>query len=660
MAVRELILLDFFLGKNTFEKCSRDSVSGDMKPFCQGHTGSNENPISLLHNLPLVNMIKSANQYSIGGLFLTNNNAYYVIPKYQREYTWGQSHWEALYNDLLENDKGYFLGSIICISESKDALSVVPLEVVDGQQRLTTICLFLAALYTKMKEYKSEMDELQQSDMIDIMKCLKLKGAEKDIILRPQDQNHNCEDFYYVLKESGLLPNATKVNYFGQRIINRCYTYFLKQIEEDINESGNALETLFAIREKIIDSVLVKIEVDTHADAYVMFESLNNRGASLTAVDLMKNAALARAEHFGINVDDCFDNWQQILGYISNDYATQERFFRFNYNAFRKELNEPFKDSDSTKTYPLGDLATKSNLLHIYVKLIDKDLPGFLENIKTNAEIYQQFLVSEDANKKYRKEFSNLNHIQGITGYVLLLYLLRNQESLEITDDSIKSITNFLSSFFVRRNITDTPPTRDLNRMFMEIVSNISDKGLKGDVIEKEVRTFLVGRSASDEDFKDKLSGDIYLENTGVARYVLCAIAERAMTQEIYTDLWKQNLSGGKLLYVWTIEHIFPEGENIPDSWVDMIAEGNREKASEYRVKYCHKLGNLTITGYNSALGNMDYLKKRDRKKDDKYVGYRNGLSLNTELVNKDKWTVEDIKTRTNTLVNTILDMFKL
>ena len=90
-------------------------------------------------------MIKSVNDYPVSSLLNGDNNLVYHIPRYQREYSWGRSHWENLFDDLLDNDTGYFLGSIICINQSDDSLSNQILELVDGQQRMTTLSLFLAA-----------------------------------------------------------------------------------------------------------------------------------------------------------------------------------------------------------------------------------------------------------------------------------------------------------------------------------------------------------------------------------------------------------------------------------------------------------------------------------------------------------------------------------
>ena len=92
-----------------------------------------------------------------------------------------------------------------------------------------------------------------------------------------------------------------------------------------------------------------------------------------------------------------------------------------------------------------------------------------------------------------------------------------------------------------------------------------------------------------------------------------------------------------------------------------MIAAGDRNLANEYLEQYVHKIGNLTVTGYNSTLSNLSFIEKRDRLNAQKlYVGYKNGLEINKELAEKDAWTVQDIIDRTDELVEMLLDMYKL
>ena len=111
-------------------------------------------------------MIKTVSQTTIADVFSISRDKVYKIPKYQREYTWGIKEWDALFNDVTENDFGYFLGSYICVNSG--SLKGTILEVIDGQQRFSTITLLLAALYYELSTRKNEMDEDDLSDLANL------------------------------------------------------------------------------------------------------------------------------------------------------------------------------------------------------------------------------------------------------------------------------------------------------------------------------------------------------------------------------------------------------------------------------------------------------------------------------------------------------------
>ncbi len=603
-------------------------------------------------------MIKSVNDYPMDVVFKNDAEFCYVIPKYQRGYAWGQNQWRDIYDDITENDFGYFIGSIICIDSSSDAYQLRRLEVVDGQQRLTTISLLLVAIYNYMKSKKDLLDEDDLDELSSLRKSIICKGAPNGIIICPQIDGNNLSDYMHVMHENGLVKESTKEKNWGTRRIARCYKYFLKRIQTDCEKSDDVIKTLLVIKRKVLKSIIVKIEVESHAEAYTLFETLNNRGTPLTFVELMKNLILARAERAGLSCDECYDRWQVLMGYLTDDYAIQERFFRQYYNAFKTKLNEPFRNGETRKKDPLGSIATRSNLLSILEELIEKDLQVFLGDVICCGEIYSWLILSGDVKQCYKTPLEKLSHIQGAPSYMLLMYLFRNQEVVELSDDDIVQLINLLTKFFVRRNITDTPGTRDLIRIFMNIIGEIEDRSIKGYEICEHVHMSLKKLSASDKVFAESLQGSIYEENIGVARFVLCELAEKEMTKETWTDLWERTDSNKS--YIWTIEHIFPEGKNIPKCWVDMIADGERTLAEEYLERYVHKLGNLTLTGYNSTLGNLSFVEKRDRvNSKKKYVGYKNGLEINKEIALKDKWTIIDIEDRTKKMVEDLLEMYQ-
>lgn len=614
-------------------------------------------------------MIKQVVHPTVSDIFAINNNVVYRIPKYQREYTWGINEWDALFNDVTENDFGYFLGSYICVNSG--SLSGTTLEVIDGQQRFTTIMLLLAALYEKLNALKGQMDEDEWTDLANLRSELANKkqtyasdGTKKTEYIQRlilQKQNMNDEDFSYVLADKGIITGQkAHPRNFGNRRISKAYKHFGKLIDEEVsdvkkeNPNISDVGALFGIVRKFENAIMVGIEVDTNKDAYMLFESLNHRGVPLSAIDLIKNTLIASAESKA-DADNSYEIWKQILFNVGQeDYSVQERFFRQYYNSFREELNAPYKGSD--KKYYLGYLATRTTLLDIYEKMIKSDYKSLLDDLLQKSKIYALITNNSEDEYVYTTSLADLERIAGAPSYILLLYVMSNQDELDLADGNLDEIIKTLITFFVRRNVTDVPNTRKLTQLFIDIISEV--KVLRGAEVVSAVREKLISVSATDEAFESKLRGSIYDENPEATRFILCSIEAQHQTKEIYSDLWARDNSNK---YVWTIEHIFPEGENIPDAWVDMIAVGDKDRARQYRSDYVHTLGNLTITGYNQNLSNMSFEQKKDRKSKDKTkdMGYRNGLYLNQTVVYEDSWTIDRIKARTDMLVQTLKDMYK-
>ncbi|MGO2452639.1 DUF262 domain-containing protein [Pseudomonas taetrolens] len=583
-------------------------------------------------------MIKSVYNYPVSTLLDIESGVVYAIPRYQREYTWSRAQWDALFEDLLDNELHYFLGSIICINQSHDALTVQSLELVDGQQRMTTLSLLLAAIYQSYRTLPNLGME-QQIELYNLKHKLVLKKKPDQPRLIPQVQNNNQQDYFAVLGQTGILDDVDTVPNAGNRRVLKAFRHFISRIELYLEHSTDPIASLQALLEKVNTATLVKIEVAGHSDAYTLFESLNNRGVPLTAIDLIKNKLLAVLESKDPgSIDTQYNRWKKVIDALGDDYAVQERFFRQYYNGFKTDL----KDVVSVP------VATKSNLMQVYEKLIANDAEGFLHAMIRLSSRYAQIVgyraVPEQP--KLSSLLLSLDRIQGAAAYLLLMVLMERQAELELKHEHLEQVVSFLIAFFVRRNTTDLPPTRDLTRIFMDVAETIRELSA-GDVVS-HIQHRLKAESASDEQFEKSLKGPIYEDNKAVCRFVLCALEESRMTRETQVDLWA--LKGKQ--YVWTIEHIFPQGENIPDSWVQMIADGDANVAEQHRQTYAHCLGNLTISGYNSALGNKSFGEKQSRTDSQgREVGYNNGLYLNQALATEDSWTVEKLKARTVQLV---------
>lgn len=542
-------------------------------------------------------------------------------------------------------------------------MDTIHYEVIDGQQRLTTLSLLLAALYTRIMEHKDSIDDdMMLDDIRPLRNRLILKSDKSMTRVIPQVQNHNLEDYRWILKEHiGLDAVMQKPKFLGLRKMSKAFNYFYDRLGEDVGgrDGIECVRCLLDICRLVCSAVVVQITVDSHADAYTLFASLNNRGVPLSAVDLIKNMLLGKVA--GVDdgqLDYYFERWQEVLHNLGDDYKTQERFFRQNYDAFRREVNKPFI-GESGSQLPLGSVATRSNLLKIYEKRMEADDGALkvLDELTENSALYSKIigLDQEGPDSELSNQLLELSRAQGVASYLMLLLLFKKQNQLELKDETLALLVKLLVCFFVRRNLTDTPPTRDLERLFISICESLESEGLKGIAAAEYIKKRLVDVSASDASFKERLEGPIYDVNPDMTRYILTVIASPSVTKEM-KPLWERYASGN---YVWTIEHIFPQGKNIPDEWVKMVADGDMSKAIEVQEKQVHTLGNLTITGYNSKLSNMPFVTKRDRK--DVYganVGYRNGLNLNDELVNTDTWTSEQIQERTDKLVGLTLKAF--
>jgi hypothetical protein len=205
----------------------------------------------------------------------------------------------------------------------------------------------------------------------------------------------------------------------------------------------------------------------------------------------------------------------------------------------------------------------------------------------------------------------------------------------------------------VRRHLTGTPPTHRLARLFTSAIDDIAN--LSGTEIVETIRSRLMAESASEDQFRERLLGPIYEDSPDVARFILAALAEYGMTEEVWTDLW--DLKSNK--YVWTMEHVFPQGNNVPKAWEAMV--GGPEQVLVIRNELLHSLGNLTLTGYNSSLSNRKFEDKRDHTNEKgRHTGFRNGLSLNADLAEADAWTAEQMRERLKQMAGQAFELFRL
>lgn len=622
-------------------------------------------------------------------LQIQGNLEHYHVPKYQREYTWGRNEWEQLLVDIEENDIGYFMGSIICIDDNNElgpGESRI-FEVVDGQQRLTTLSIVLMSIYYRLLELEESLsseDEEEKDDyrllLSNIRKQLVYKkstinktesGYFQDksnktkycfLRVRPSTQNSNLSDYLQILNELELIKGDFKSKFCGVRRLYKAYNYFYDNLPDDY-------EGIKEILHKINSLKFIHISVTSSSDAFVLFESLNNRGVPLSAMDIIKNKMLAHLEkHHNMDIDDAYDEWQRLLKYLP-EYKDQERFLRQYYNAFK--VYPEIKIEKFTR-------ATKSSLIKIYEQFIKTNAKDTIKRLLEKAEIYNSFIEpnSNGLPEERKKYLLDLGRIGSAPSYLFLLYLCSlSTENIENKESVIDEVLQFFIKYYIRRNITDFPNTRDLDTINMDVIEKC-DKHLKeGNKLKSQfvIEAFLNGKEKPSllKDLKNGLEDNLFYYNSGMARFVLSKLDEISHSREYKPDLWARNEKG---LLVWTVEHIFPQGKNIPKCWADMIADGDCKKAEEIHENWVHCLGNLTLSGYNSKLSNASFDDKQNLHENKKFlghkinIGYKNGLSLNnlsfsvddeeTSLAKIDKWTKTSIEERNIAMVDILLKIF--
>lgn len=407
-------------------------------------------------------MIYNTNHYTISDLFREGGNVRYVIPKFQREYIWSRENWQLLFDDILEsNGEGNFIGSILCIkNETISALGITELEVVDGQQRLATISLLFCAMYMILKDRSEGNDELVDDMMSTIESRLVQKGSDIWTRVVLSQQHRNLTDYEALLADAGLIKIREDVKGRKARKIYKAYTYFLGRLKDYPNEELKKIVTW-------ADAILVvMIEVSSHADAFMLFEGLNDRGVPLAAGDLIKNKMLSELERKGIDSEDAFKGWNLFLDNLIN-HAIQERFLRQYYNAFHVYRPE-IKIAAIEK-------ATKANLVNIFESLITRDAKLIFDELVTKSSIYRVLIKYGEHDPVFgalKKELKTLAEAKASPAYMVLLYLA----STGVTDkDFYKKVIDALTRYFNKINLTEYHEEKDVEVFFMELIKKVEE-----------------------------------------------------------------------------------------------------------------------------------------------------------------------------------------
>lgn len=619
-----------------------------------------------------------ANEAQISVLFNTTGNHVFEVPKYQRDYSWRRDHWEKLFDDIASSDAGHFLGSFIFIPILSKESMAMKYELVDGQQRFTTISILMCSIFERLSSFNDKVKddekvhEILTHDRIDLRKSLFVNGTSGKLRYTPTEQSTNRADFEHILCTSfgkEFMPGHSMApKYFGNRLIAKCKKYMDEQLSR--------FETLDEVQEfwaKLQKSSLIRIVGDNYSQSFILFETLNDRGVSLSVMDLVKSKLFGQLDTEKKDINTVFDQWKTLIDYIP-DTKIQERFLRHFYNSLKGEC---------VSEIPKQPQATGATIINIYEKIIENEAMKFFSNFQEKAKIYSalqaslgnsETLAQEIWSKKTAEELIKLNFVGAATSHSFLLWLDHiAKEKNWGREQVMSSLACYLRKWYCWRNLTGYPGTPELDRMFMKFIEELKKKiegsaSIKnGQDLINEAIALLSEKAPPKEMCEEKLSTDIYDENRGVTYYILACIEDMGETKEKKNPAW-ESISGGKTKM--TIEHILPQSKDLPEDWVMMLVGDKHSpdpKAAAYDIqgRCLHKLGNLTLTAYNPNLSKKPFLEKRDaQNKSKSFIGFKNGLYLNSvvepKLCDLEEWNEGLIEERTEALAKCALDVLSI
>jgi uncharacterized protein with ParB-like and HNH nuclease domain len=589
-------------------------------------------------------MTDSLNRRKLYDILSRENQRQIEVPIFQRSYSWKNDNWDKLLNDVFL-DKSSFMGIVIGVKGGDTTYPKFVL--IDGQQRLTTISIFMISIYKRLIELGEEENNEDYIELkSDIKKRLtikKISQTEPRLVLSLQNTNKN--DYEYLINSNIMGEETTnKPQNFGNRRLSYAFKFFSTYCEKEIK----SLDDAERIYKELKNLTFVELEENSFSNAFKLFDVLNNRGMPLSAMDIIRNSLFKELHATGIDLDG-LEKYNTSLNEIMEnllDSTIQTRFLRQFYMAFKHD--KKIKVEKISK-------ATISNIINIYEELAKRDPKYLLNELKHKSQIYKKF-ISFDNGENFGENYENLLNLGISPAYTFLLYLESNKL---FSEENYIKLLNYLRNFFIKRNILDIPPTRELDLLFMGIVEKIEEEknnGIEEEGLLSSIRETLFKRKElkNDELLKERLKDDIYETNSRMARYLLCLVEESIRNRDSRVNLWEKNRSNQ---FIFTIEHILPQnGMGKNKEWIKEIETDNEEDFKKRRGKYCHKLGNLTLTTSNSKLSDFNFNKKKNRVDNKKIpIGYNNGFEINKYLLDQDKWNIQKIEERTNFLIDHII-----
>ncbi len=511
----------------------------------------------------------------------------YIIPLYQRPYSWEHEQCSRLWNDIVNLQKtkreGHFVGSIVRIDEEGPAGTTLAM-IIDGQQRLTTLTLLLVAL----RDYAaSHSDCSVNPDKITntlLLNQYETGNAKYKLLLTQSDRDA-------LIKKIDCAPIADTLR---SRVLDN-YSFFASQIAKNEITPPHLYDAIGKLQ--IVDIVLDR----QYDDPQAIFESLNSTGMDLKDSDLIRNHLL-----MGINTTTQFDVYNNIWR------PTELLFY---YDRQSELLDNFFRDYLTMK---IGRIPRKNEVykeFRNYHANCGMSILELCQDIYDFAKHYSNMHFAKSHDAVLKSLYEDMKAIRMEVAYPFLLKVHDDFDKGLITLDELRTIVRLCVSYVLRRAVCDIP-TNSLNKTFATMKNDI-----RTDDYLNSVKAFFILLDSYKEFPNDQRfitafqSRDIY--NMNRCRYILGKL-----------ENW-DNKSVVSLENL-TIEHIIPQNSHLSEDWKNLLGEN----FSEIQKKYLHTIGNLTLTAYNTEMSDSAFSEKLDMP-----GGFKeSALKLNKYVVTQTSW----------------------
>jgi uncharacterized protein with ParB-like and HNH nuclease domain/predicted transport protein len=538
----------------------------------------------------------------------------FVIPIYQRTYSWTEKECRQLWDDIIRcgrNDSvpAHFVGSIVYIEKGLSNLTVQePMLVIDGQQRLTTVTLLIAVLAKVLGETEP-MDGFSQRKLRNYYLLNPEESGERHykLLLSQTDKTTLT-----AVVDDMELPKEASVRIMENL---RLFQGLIASCKGDLVPVSKGLAKL----------IVVDIALNRDQDnPQLIFESMNSTGRELSQADLIRNFVL-----MGLEPKQQTRLYEQFWRPMELDFGQE---------AYGTHFDSFMRHYLTVKTGEIPRVSEVYEGFKAYSRSTDgsKDgVDGLLKEIRDFARYFCAMALGAETDPDLKVAFQDLRELKVDVAYPFLLELYNDYSAGQLPGPDFLTAVRLVESYVFRRAICAIP-TNSMNKTFATF-----NKSLRKDRYLESIKAQFLGlpsyrRFPSDDEFRrDLQTRDLY--NFRSRSYWLRRFENHGRKERVAVD-------------EYTIEHILPQNENLSAQWKAGLGP---EWESVQRTQL-HTLGNLTLTGYNSEYSDKSFIEKRDMK-----GGFKESpLKLNAGLGQMETWNESTIRKRAELLASNAVDVW--